>query len=160
MSDRILFLDIDGPLIPSRAYEMPSQTHNPFVTIFDPCAVGMINKACEKQDRKIVLHSSWIRTAHMYPETLNMDVREWCIHQGIHKSLFHEDAYCNRETSWRYDRIGQWLQDHPGTNDFVILDDEAPEPTWHYKRNVLLIDFENGITMKDYHKLLDGDWRL
>jgi len=158
MTDRILFLDIDGPMIPQRAYDMPNQTR-PIVTIFDPCAVGMINRACNKQKRKIVLHSSWIRTKFI--ETyVNGDVKEHCIAQGIEAELFHDDAYCNRDVSWRYDRVDLWLQDHPGTTDFVVLDDEKCDPLWHYKKQLLLIDFDNGMTMKDYCKLLDGNWTV
>lgn len=158
--NRILFLDIDGPLIPHRAYDMPGQTR-PYVTKFDPCAVGIINKACRKQGRKIVLHSSWIRTKFMTrDDLLGQDVKEHCIAQGIEAELFHEDAYCDRDTSWRYDRVLLWLNAHPEVRDFVIVDDEAPDPLWHFTKQVLLVDFENGLTMKDYYKLLDGTWRV
>lgn len=54
---RILFLDIDGVLLPGRAYMLPNQTNNPYVTVFDPCAVSMLNDALRKQKRKIVVHS-------------------------------------------------------------------------------------------------------
>lgn len=157
MSSRILFLDIDGPLIPGRAYQIAGQT-SPFVKIFDPVAVSIINTSCEKQNRKIVLHSSWIRTKLNFPDDLGMDVKEWCIGQGIKEEFFHEDAYCDRDTSWRYDRVDKWLQDHPNTNDFVIVDDEPPANGYHYSRHVLLVDFEDGLLMKHWRKLLDGNW--
>lgn len=158
--DKILFLDIDGPLIPGRAYSMPNQSKS-IVTVFDPCAVGLINKACKKQNRKIVIHSSWILTSLLAKNYLNgKDVHEYCVDQGIDSSLFHDDVYCDRDTPYRYNRIDKWLQEHPGTNDFVVLDDEEPLSSWHYKKNVLLVDFEDGITTKIYRKLADGDWRV
>lgn len=155
---RILFLDIDGPLIPGRAYDMPGQTR-PIVTNFDPCAVGMINNACRKQKRKIVLHTSWIRTGFWQIGVDGPgDVHDHCIAQGIDADLFHEDAYCDRDVSWRYHRISNWLGTHPEVTDYVILDDVPPDEDWPYKKHFLWIDFDNGISMKNYRQLLDGDW--
>lgn len=157
--NKVLFLDIDGPMIPGRAYDMAGQTR-PFVTIFDPVAVSIINTACEKQNRKIVLHSSWIRTKYIERDDLcGRDVKAHCTYQGINPEHFHEDAYCDRDTSWRYDRIDMWLAAHPEVNDFVVLDDEDCDPEWKHKRHLLLVGFEDGLLMKHWRKLKDGDWR-
>lgn len=160
MTSRILFLDIDGVLLPGRAYMLPTQT-KPIVTTFDPCAVSMLNQACEKQGRKIVLHSSWIRTALMYKDnTEGMDVVPWCVKQGVNPENFHpEDAYCNRDISWRYDRVDEWLTRHPEVDDFVIVDDEPCDPDWQWAKNLIQTDFEEGITMKIFRKLLDGTYK-
>ena len=58
---KVLPLDIDGVLLPGRAYVLPNQTNNPYVTVFDPCAVSMLNSALAKQKRQIVVHSSWVK---------------------------------------------------------------------------------------------------
>ena len=51
---RVLFLDIDGPMIPYRAKYLPTQTA--VMTKFDPIAVAMINDLCKEfEDLKIVL---------------------------------------------------------------------------------------------------------
>lgn len=158
--NRVLFLDIDGPMIPLRSYDMPGQTR-PVVTKFDSSAVGMVNRACFKTGRQIVLHTSWIRTNFWKPGIDGPgDVHDHCIEQGIKAELFHEDAYCNRDISWRYDRVDEWLSRHPEVDDYVILDDVACDPLWNKKRHLLLIDESDGILMKDYHKLLDGTWRV
>lgn len=81
MSNKVLFLDIDGVVLPGRAYNLPNQTR-PIVKVFDPCAVSLLNTACKKQGRKIVLHSSWIRTKlWTVGVTGPGDVHDHCIEQ-------------------------------------------------------------------------------
>ena len=138
---------------------MPGQT-KPIVTKFDPCAVGMINRACEKQDRKIVLHTSWIRTGFWRIGVDGPgDVHDHCISEGINPDYFHEDLYCNRDIHWRYDRIGEWLKRHKEVEDFVILDDTPPNDD-NWKKHLLLVNFEDGMTTKIFHKLLDGTFKV
>lgn len=154
-ADKVLFLDIDGVVLPGRAYMLPNQSEG-VVTVFDPCAVSMINKACEKQDRKIVLHTSWIRTGFWRIGVDGPgDVHEHCIAQGINPDLFHEDAYCNRDIHWRYDRVAEWLARHPEVTDFFIVDDE-PDPDDRFVGHLINTDFDEGITMKQFRRLLDG----
>lgn len=157
MTSKVLFLDIDGVVLPGRAYLLPkSEDHTPYVTTFDPCAVSMLNAACKKQDRKIVLHSSWIK--HQEPEWL----LEHFGNQGIDTCLFHEDWQTVKGLKWRYDRVDEWLARHREVTDFVILDDEPetregePEGKYSADKNLLLTDFDEGITLKIYRRILDG----
>ena len=150
---KVLFLDIDGVMIPGRAYVMKNQTFDQFVTVFDPIAVDMVNAACEKQGRKIVLHSSWIRA--------KFDVVGHCVRQGINRKHFHDDPYCDRDMAYRYDRIHDYLVRHPEITDYCILDDEdlpmgvLPEHEV-FKKHLLLTNFDEGISMDIYKRLLDG----
>lgn len=151
---KVLFLDIDGVVLPGRAYMLPNQT-KPFVKTFDPCAVSMLNEACQKQDRKIVLHSSWIRTKFIM-EDGDGDVVGRCVSQGVLPELFHDDPYCNRDISWRYDRVDEWLARHPEVTDFFIVDDEPCDLNYKYRKHLVLTDFDEGITLNIFRKLLDG----
>lgn len=159
--NRVLFLDIDGVLLPGRAYMLPNQTE-PIVKIFDPCAVSMVNSACEKQDRKIVLHSSWIRTGlWKIGEDGPHDVHNHVADQGINEKHFHTDLYCNRDIRWRYNRIDEWLSRHPEVDDFLILDDEPEErENRRYDNHLILTNFDEGITMEIYHRILDGTGKI
>lgn len=152
---RVLFLDIDGVVLPGRAYMLPTQTHDPFVTVFDPCAVSMINEACRKQNRKIVLHSSWIRTKYI-ENYVNGDVISHCVAQGIKREHFHDDPYCDRDEAWRWNRVSGWLDKHPEVDDFFVLDDEKCEADWRWRDHVINTDFDEGITMYVFHRILDG----
>lgn len=155
MTERILFLDIDGPLIPGRAALLPNQTA-PYWHIFDPVAVSLINDACRHQGRKIVVHSSWVKHTDLY----EFDLLEHLIGQGLDASLFHEDPIC-KPIAWRYDRIKEWLSRHE-IDDYVILDDEAPQilDPKGFHDHLLQVDYEDGVTWKIYRKLKDGNWNV
>lgn len=145
---KIIFLDIDGVVLPNRADFLPNQT-KPIVKIFDPCAVALLNRACHERKYKIVIHSSWLRFLGE-KETL-----EHCIEQGIKKGHFHEtDPMCSGKLHWRYDRIDDWLSRHKEvTNKYWILDDVAPEPGWPRDTHWINCDPDEGITMKIYDQL-------
>ncbi len=157
---KVLFLDIDGVVLPRRAYFLPNQTR-PLVKMFDPCAVALLNDACTSQKRQIVLHSSWIRTLY-WDNTKDGDVVGHCIEQGIQSDLFHSDPYCGRDIHWRYDRVEEWLLRHEEVDDFVIVDDEPLpklenlEPQHpNLEGHLLQTDFDEGLTMAIYRQLFD-----
>lgn len=150
---KVLFLDIDGVLLPGRAYLLPNQT-KPVVTVFDPCAVSLLNRACQKQKRKIVVHSSWVK---FYDKE---ELKDHLEKQGVDVSLLHEDYYTRPELGWRYARVDDWLLRHPEVTDFFILDDE-PEirrggGKYVQSGNLILTDFDEGITTKIFRRILDG----
>lgn len=139
---KVLFLDIDGVILPGRAYLLPNQT-KPIVRVFDPCAVSILNTLCEEADLKIVVHSSWLR----YPDIYNSDLVGYLVSQGVEKKHFHDDPLCE-PLSWRYDRIRLWLSRHPEVKDFVIIDDTPlGEQDGEFETRFYLTDFDNGLTM-------------
>lgn len=150
---RILFLDIDGVLLPGRAYMLPNQTNNPYVTVFDPCAVSMLNRALAKQKRKIVVHSSWVK--HWTKD----EIFKHLVEQGVNQDSFHDDWYTDPHFHWRYDRVRDWMSRHKEVTDWVVVDDEPPaseEDKRFLGGHSIFTDFDEGITMKIYRRLLDG----
>ncbi len=148
---KILFLDIDGPMIPGRAYSMPGQT-KPLVKTFDPVAVGLLNALCQDKGWRIVLHTSWIRVWG------GQETYDHCVQQGLKPQYFHKDAWCDEEIHWRYTRVAKWLVEHPEIDRYKILDDEPysedidiyekalryPHPA-DMKDHLVLVDFYDGI---------------
>lgn len=161
MSKRILFLDIDGVVLPGRAYYLPTQT-KPIVTQFDPCAVSLLLDACWKQERKIVIHSAWLKYDKYKPE--EESTLDHCIKQGILRSFFHPtEPTCVKDLDSRWDRIRDYLTRHKDEiEDYVILDDEVPNErdrditNGHY----INTDFEEGITMETFNRIRDGNWKI
>lgn len=156
--NKILFLDIDGPMIPGRAYLLPNQ---PFIVqLFDPVAVSLVNHLCEERDWKIVLHSTWIK---LYG---GQHTKDHCISQGIKAEHFHEDSFCDEAENWRYTRVAKWLKDHPECNQYAIIDDipYSVDVESHYphpkdlEEHLLVVDFEDGLLLKHYRKLHDDLW--
>ena len=159
MPAKILFLDIDGPMIPGRAYMMPNQT-KPLVQTFDPCAVGVLNTLCQEKGWRIVIHSSWVRIMG------DQETLDHCIAQGLKPQYFHKDAYCDEEINWRYTRVAKWLAQHPEVTKYRILDDEPyaadidlykavqdyPHPA-DMEKHLILVDFNDGLNMDIINKL-------
>lgn len=116
MTDKIIFLDIDGPVIPYRCALLEGQTK--IMTLFDPVAVGMLNHLCSEYGARIVIHSSWVRIMG------GKETYDHCVSQGLKAEHFHEDAYCDENIVWRYTRVAEWLNRHPEVIMYAILDDE------------------------------------
>jgi hypothetical protein len=146
----ILFCDIDGVLIPGRAYYMPGQTW-PLVTKFDPCVVGMVNRLCKDLGAKVVIHSNWRGTE---PRRISHDMEsldKYFIAQGILPEYMHDDPLCPRKmTSTRWYDIELWLGNHPEETEFFVLEDTSPPPDWKYLHRVIQTDFDEGLTISQY----------
>jgi hypothetical protein len=158
---KIIFLDIDGPLIPGRAYTLPNQT-KPLVMTFDPVAVGLLNNFAEKRGWKFVIHSSWLRF-HGEKETV-----KHCVDQGLKQELFHEDTHCLGDISWRYSRVAEWLFRHPEVTHYMILDDEPYRADQYsidvvhspdLRHHLILVDFEDGIITYTLNQMNGRDFR-
>lgn len=155
---KIIFIDIDGPLIPQRAYALANQT-KPYVMTFDPCAVGLLNELGKEHKWEFVIHSSWLRA---YGEEPTL---EHCISEGL--AHFHKDATCDKTLHWRYDRVAQWLREHEDVTDYVIIDDEEythrsvdfVHPP-NMAKHLLLLDFDEGFLMKSFRQIKDGNWKI
>lgn len=115
MTNRVVFLDIDGPMIPTRASFLPDQ---PIVmTKFDPCAVGMLNSLLDRSGAKLVISSTWSKLG------LSACQKALC-DNGLPASALHKDwKTIKRISSSRTQEIVWWLEDHQSV-EYVILDDE------------------------------------
>lgn len=113
---KIIFLDIDGPMIPLRAYHLPGQTGP--VSMFDPCAVSMLNRLLGISQAKIVCSSTWGMMG--YERWMNLLGKN-----GIDPNVVHEDWITPRKmSSYRIHEIKWWLDEHPEVVDYVAIDDE------------------------------------
>lgn len=160
MSDKVLFLDLDGPMIPGRSYMHGAQEGGGLILAgvynkFDPIAVAMINDVCEHRSWKIVLHTSWVR--HIGGAL----TKAHCIDQGIDEHCFHEDAWCDEDENWRYTRVAKWLNAHPGVEEYLIVDDtpynadimsQYPHPE-DMEEHLMLVSYEDGLLSQHYKAL-------
>jgi hypothetical protein len=115
MTTKVIFVDIDGPMIPLRAWFLPNQT--PIVSIFDPCAVSLLLRLVDRSQAKLVVSSTW--GLHGYDSCMETFEKN-----GIHRDLFHEDWVTPRKmSSARYHEIRWWLDRHPEVTHSVAIDD-------------------------------------
>lgn len=149
----IVFLDFDGPMIPGRAYWMEGQTR-PYVTKFDPVAVSLVNRLCEKTNSQLVIHSSWRRAiTHI---SAIPDIRTHIKEQGLLEVYFHEELLCPTHmtgTSSRWEDITEWIADNGQPDNYVVIEDEiCPSSYEDIKKHMVSIDFDEGFTWERYLK--------
>lgn len=162
MTDKIIFLDIDGPMIP--AVHFLTNCNASFDQDFDPRCVMVLKKILKETNAKIVFnstHNLHLHKTEYMPGLLNMWNRSfWNPEVG---NYLHDDnvtTYPNptryelipagRNPSRRLCAIFEWLHGHYDISeansvlwiamDDVMIDDER----------AFLIDFDEGIGIKAY----------
>ncbi len=141
---KILFLDVDGPLIPARMY-YDGIPRRPFdgTWLYDPVAIGMVNALCNKYGAKIVYNSSHNDDgpAHMRAQATANDL-DHHLHPTDWITKFPGD------TDNRAQGITEWLLRHPEVTNWVDVDDFAVQVT-----NFALVDFKIGMTLDTYETM-------
>lgn len=153
--EKIVFLDIDGPLIPGH---LGDSYTIPWISLarskFDISAIQRLNQLCEQTGARIVTNSM-----QNYIEIKLSDLRNDLINWGVEPKHFHRDwrtvfpdvdytADPNPRRGW-----GRWLgikdwQERNGVVDWICYDDRH----WTDDERLILIDFEQGITHSDYER--------
>ena len=118
---KIIFLDIDGPMIPARAYFLPKQSF--IVTQFDPCATGMLLHLIKLTNARIVMSS----VHRMQGKDHILKLFE---QNGIPSKHLHRDWHTSLDQSLsRTEEIQSWLDDHQDIDYYIAIDDEQLEDT-------------------------------
>lgn len=142
MSSNIIFLDVDGPMIPGRMYYRGDvYDRDSYCFNYDPVAVGMINHLCSTYNAAVVFNS-----AHNVAVN-EMTVNRQAIWNGILAEHIHIDYMTGFPNSvrGRLNAINDWLHRHPETRNWIAIDDEKIE-SWYAIR----VDFNIGITIDDF----------
>lgn len=128
--DKVIFLDIDGVLLPHRAFALPGNQGFAAMAVqhagsalprrrtFDPVAVAMVHQLVTATGAKVVWSSSW---ANFDQPTLQQIVAE----NGLNARMFDERAFTPR---WlganRSQEIDQWLQEASKVVEWIALDND------------------------------------
>lgn len=146
---KIIFLDIDGPLIPGRThYDGPPYFLLGYLSVpiwrYDPVTVNMINKLTNKYDAWVVYNSS-----HNEIERKEKDYLKFQSHcNGLLR--LHDDHitdYPDR-VNLRRQGIENWLRKYPDTTHWVSVDDyEIHTP------NFVKVSFMHGIGLDEYEAM-------
>lgn len=134
---RIVFLDIDGPMIPAGCYLAYGRMAS-FDRKFSPISVACINKLCHETKAKIVFNSVHCGSGQALVDD--------AIREGIKVGHLHENpltTYPNANS--RLDAIEQWLHEHNEHEYLWVCFDDVD--IGH--DNQIMIDFNTGIT--PYH---------
>lgn len=131
MTDQVLFIDVDGPLIPARALFLPANQAPRTPWAFDPCAVGMLNFLFwALPDLRAIISSHRVGcfSPPGFEPLSTLDRAFWeriFAHNGLTAPL-HDDWLTPREADARPKimEISDWLKRHPEATRFAVLEDE------------------------------------
>jgi hypothetical protein len=135
---KVVMLDIDGPMIPLKAYKLINQTK--LVSVFDPCAAAMLRDLLKLSNARIVFSSTW--RSHGLDDCLNL-----LEYNHIDSDLVHFD-WCTTEPSTRTHEIRLWLDNHPEITHYVALDDEQLDST--ILPGFVQCDMDEGMSYRNY----------
>lgn len=165
---KVIFLDIDGVLLPARARVLPENLRRlssivasvsmnlprseRYPVDFDAIAVALVNRLCELSDARIVVHSDWRRVSK------GNWLHQHLIAQGILPSHLPEHWFALMDglNSTKANDIHSWISKHR-PESFVIIDDHPldrfnPDPLTD---RLVLVDGVEGLLLRDYAKALE-----
>ncbi|ARP53658.1 hypothetical protein ALFP_1771 [Alcaligenes faecalis] len=147
---KVIFLDIDGVLNSNRSAKAlggmpwPGKAKDRDWHLFDPVAVGLLQKACEETGAVCVLSSSW---------RMGMDSQDV---SQLAERLGVRIVGLTRDTSYsepRGDQIADWLSDHPEVSRYAIVDDDA-DMLDEQKEFFVKTSFREGLLFEHYMRLV------
>lgn len=139
--NKIIFLDVDGPLIPGRMYYKPRMTKDG-IFLWDPIAVDMINILCEKYDAKVVFNSTHNDSGHIAMQ----------MHANYHKLNYTHDDCITKYPSNNLTRLGaieEWISRN-GEVPWIVFDDFKLD-----HQNHILVNYENGISINNFYTAME-----
>ena len=119
MPTRIIFLDIDGPVCPTKTYyvDLPGGVSRLGGREVCPTIVGLLNRLCNDLKAKIVISSVW--------RLGGLDkLRGPFGRAGFDFDHLHEDWRIDVPIGNRSELIQVWLDRHPEVTQYVCIDDE------------------------------------
>lgn len=153
--ERVIILDVDGPMIPGRQYETKlgikrrNKRGEMIGYRFDPFSVHLVTHLARTANAAIVWNT-------MHNQRGLSAITEDARASGLDETLFHETCpqtcYPAPLEPWkmsqgiipgmtRISAITTWLTMHPKVTHWVALDDELIK-----HKNAILVDFEGGLT--------------
>lgn len=179
-TEKVIFLDIDGPLMPGKQWFVPQNSNirktlgnnwwkqmtdsdklDELVT-FDPAAVSFFNIWQRMSGAKIVMATNWRRW--MSRERLEAIFDRNGLDADIHDDW--ETGY--RFTSNRMNEIGMWMDDHKNATGIIVDDDpdlcrysdwfnetdkqdKLDADAWQRKLKLVEVDYSNGLTLSNFN---------
>jgi hypothetical protein len=151
---KIIFLDIDGPVINTPCYWVDTSA-SVQRSVMNTQAIGIVNQLSKLSGAKIVTNSTHNNlTVHETGRNLKQDLIKW----GLMEELLHENWHTTmprprrrvsaENSSKRMWGIDDWIE-HNGEADWICFDDEP----FTENPRLFVIDFVRGIDYDVYLKV-------
>lgn len=136
---RVIFLDIDGPMLPARAWVGHTDDADvPFI-VWDRIGVRMIASLLTEAKAKLVISSSWALRGR--------GVFEYHMERNhLAKDHLHDDWMTPREPETRSSQVHAWLKAHPEVTSWISFDDAQVDGD-----GAITVSFDDGISLDDYN---------
>lgn len=146
---KIIFLDIDGPMIPSSMLLHDRMAS--FNRKFPVTTIAVLNKLCEVSGAKVVFN-----TTHNIPMDGVADIEYALMEHGVKSEyLFWNDLKTEYPSLPRDEAVKSWLRRHQEVEEWVALDDAR----FTEDERLIWVDPDTGITLQhlfDATKILGG----
>lgn len=167
ISNKVMFLDIDGVLCTLRSH-FAYQNTGGLNDAWDIGSCIMIRRLCEEFGVAIVISSSW-RIGRR--QILNYYLTQYGLNSFLYGANNTRRGWCpidtteditpifNDKDSVRGDEIDAWLKAHPTVTQYVIIDDDS-DFLEHQKPFHVHTEYHEGFGAKHYmetEKLLQGE---
>lgn len=151
----IIFLDIDGPLLPQKMHyfgqNRKTGKHPQSYPMFDPWAVRVFNMWARYGHAQVVFCTHW---SHSWTDDELKDVMK---HNGLGLQ-YHEDCVTPKKmSSYKCNEIQWWLEKHPECKNYIVVEDDrscehVAKLTEHLdvQGRWIDVDYYNGISVKNF----------
>lgn len=144
MSKRVIFLDIDGPVIPFSMFLINRMASHD--RVLAPIPVAVVREICKRADAKVVFN-----TTHNSPAAGVDDIEVAIVKAGLPASALHSDVKTIYPQIDRDLAVGEWLNRHPEVEDWIAFDDVR----FTDKDNLIWVDPDAGLHLGHMNAALD-----
>ena len=117
MAEKVIFLDIDGPMIPATMFLIDRMCS--FNRVFPATTIAVINRLCEQTGAKVVFN-----TTHNRPFPDVPDIAQAIVLHGLDQDHLHPTDMHTRYPDLPRDvAIKEWLARHDDVEDWCAIDD-------------------------------------
>jgi hypothetical protein len=144
----VIFLDIDGPMIPATMFLIDRMCS--FNRNFPATTIAVVNDLCKRTGAKIVFN-----TTHNRPFNGVPDIDVALVEQGLNAAHLHDDKHTLYPSIPRDVAIKEWLARHDEVEAWVAIDDVLCADPEH----MILVDPDAGVHvghLNDAVRILGG----
>jgi len=146
--NRVVFLDIDGPIIPFSMYLVNRMASHHRIIPKIPIAV--VNELCKRGNAKVVFNTTHNNNWDGVP-----DIDVACVRAGLSPENIHHDTKTRYPQISRDQAVIDWLKKHPETTDWVAFDDAK----FIEDERLVWVDPDAGLHLGHLNQVLDR-WNI
>ena len=134
MSKRVVFLDIDGPIIPFSMFLVDRNAS--YGHAIPPVTVAVVRELCKRAEALVVFN-----TTHNITLPGDKAIEVSMVTAGLPEEMIHADMKTKYPQIARETAVREWLARHPEIEDWIAFDDER----FTTRENLIWVDPDAGL---------------